>query len=108
MYIKWSPQYNNKKIIYEQIATDILKINDKEYDFSNKDILIFNVDNIPEVLEAKRENGILKLILKMNYTNKTVWENPNWYNENYRGIYYENYPYNDEINDINMESIIDE
>lgn len=93
MKIKYSPQYKGQKKNYSQPSKDVLKIDEVEYDFSDTNIVEFNVEEAPGVISAKRINGVLHLELTQGYSasEKDIWENKEYCSSGYKGSDFEEY-----------------
>lgn len=110
MLVKWSPIRGDKKIVYEQIDTDKLQINNEMIlDFSDDQIIDYTIpEEVKEFVSEAKRDGVgteLKLTLVRYYgaNEKKIWEDNNFRGTgNFRGTDYEAYDFNDILNDENV------
>ena len=103
MKIKWKAQRRNtKNIKYLQNTFDILTVrkgniesteDDTDYDFTNRDIAVYDVEGIEEIISAIRIGGELHLELVRPYVTeeKHIWEDPEYCALGFRGTEFESY-----------------
>jgi hypothetical protein len=99
MFIKFSPQSLDPRfqevIKYKKIDENTISVNGEELYF-NPDFVEYNVENIKEIQKAYRDLETNELYLELLYRypaeEKSIWENPNYYNDGgYRGTQFEDF-----------------
>jgi ligand-binding sensor domain-containing protein len=92
MRIKYIPHGDLKGLVVKHVSVDVVDIDGKLYDFSNKNIVEYNVSDVQEIKAAYRVDGILHLEIRQGYSKdeKHIWEDSNYYSGGgFRGSQFE-------------------
>jgi hypothetical protein len=92
MKIKYSPCYTAPETQVKFIDDWTVQIDGELYEFNKKYVTYPNIseDTKGAVQDAYVKEDELYITVKYNYTDKTIWENPNYYKSGgYRGTQFE-------------------